>query len=137
VKINPNNFKPFSVKGENGWAVDWTWEGEGLAGDYDPSDPDDHPLLRASLFHRPAPNAIPDCDLSYCTKARIDCTPAEFKILKRHLTNSALSLISLYKDAKDVENGVSSRLMERWTWRDYPLESAAERVCRKSRGGDQ
>jgi hypothetical protein len=47
------------------WTVQWKWEGEGVSGDYDKGDPDDFPLLRATVL-RSDDDAF---SASFCTLA--------------------------------------------------------------------
>lgn len=49
--------------------IEWEDIGEGLAGDYNPDDPDDVPLLRFTITGGP-------CDgLSYCTDIQVGAPP--------------------------------------------------------------
>lgn len=54
------------------FTLDWTYEGEGLSGEYMPNDPEDKPLLRFTIYKKELNNdksvtywPVEDC--SYCT----------------------------------------------------------------------
>lgn len=63
--------------------VDWEWIGEGVSGDYDPSDPDDEPLLRFTCYQEEIDSGFDTLigcyegwvqidDSSYCTNMTYD-----------------------------------------------------------------
>ena len=61
---------------EDGIRVEWEDIGEGICGDYNPEDPDDHPLLRfsVSILLDGQWEAVEDA--SYCTQMPVD-TPVQ------------------------------------------------------------
>lgn len=84
------------------YRLEWVELGEGRDGDYDPTDPDDYPLLRADLYG----DGEPLDGGSYCTGAAVGTAPAT-------LDRLALALLEqLPPDPADFRRGV----MARWTW---------------------
>lgn len=101
------------------WSLVWEHIGEGHNGDYDLSDPNDAPLLRADLFF----NGTRCEDGSYCTLAP-DNTPRE------KLSAFSDALFDRLADDADVreddgEVRFNSRIMQRWTWDTDPAKGEA------------
>lgn len=99
------------IGGPHGYHLTWTYIGEGLDGDYDASDPDDRPILRADLH-------VPDNadGLSYATLATTSVPEERLREISRDLFDALPA---------DPRAGGIRSVMERWTWRtsDTPKES--------------
>lgn len=83
------------------YKIEWDYIGEGNSGYYDPTDPTDEPLLRATVF-------VNGEDVgSYCTLATVATDAEELKVASQEL-------------ALAMGDDFSDHIMQRWTWRDYP-----------------
>jgi hypothetical protein len=104
-------FSDFLVEGPNGLSLVWEYIGEGRSGDYDPEDPEDVPLLRASLQYN---GEVLDSG-SYCTFAQVSTD-------REKLAESAQYLMKMIE--VDSENlRFNHRVMEQWTWLNYDPDS--------------
>jgi len=92
--------------GTRPWYLDWIYLEEGYSGDYNPSDPDDKPLLRADLSYEG--REIDDC--SFCTLAPVN-TSAQFLLLLSE---------DLFASLPDDPDEYRQRTMAAWTWRTDP-----------------
>ncbi len=91
------------------WALTWEDIGEGFNGDYDPDDPKDLPLLRATLDHLDANDSLSDA--SYCTLAPVGTPVAVLQAFSEDL----FRCLPLSPD-----DGSYKRTMQEWTWRTEP-----------------
>ena len=82
-----NDFKDFIVKGEK-YDLEWSHQGEGKFGDYDPNEYHDAPLIRLTLLNKDGSH-VDKC--SYCTNIEIDVTPEEARII----SNKVFKLVEL------------------------------------------
>jgi len=102
-------FTPYKVQ-VGDFAVEWEYIGEGYWGEYNPEEPEDAPLLRASLSYKGE-----DCnDGSYCTLAFVTTPLAELKLAAEELV-CAVKVIGHDRDGPEFNR----RVMELWTWRTY------------------
>jgi hypothetical protein len=97
-------FVDFLVK-KGRWDLEWDYIGEGDVEEYDSSNPNDTPRLRATLLY----DGEPVEDGSYCTLAT-PSTP------KDELVAAAEALLATVGDSP-VD--FSRNSMERWTWTKY------------------
>jgi len=98
------------------WSLAWNHHGEGYEGDYDESDPDDKPLLRADLYYK----GIRCAEGSYCTLAPED-TPESLLLRFSNDLFDKLSddaVLSVDEEAEEVR--FRDRIMQEWTWRTDP-----------------
>ena len=93
-------------------ALQWEYLGEGFSGDYQDDDPDDRPLLRATIYYK----GEQVDDASFCTLATT-VTP------KQELITSALALLASISVTVDSYNNAPrlkcGGVMEGWTWEKY------------------
>jgi hypothetical protein len=94
-----------------GWSLTWSWEGEGLSGDYEPDDPDDVPVLRATLARD---REIVD-DGSYATLAPTWTPRWDLERM------SELLLARIADEGPRLLDRGAGRIMERWTWETTPI----------------
>lgn len=95
------------------WTLEWEDIGEGYSGDYDPNDPNDKPLLRATMLF----DNEPVDSGSYCTLAPAKTPPARLEVCSRDL------FAQLERgDGKmpATADGFRRGAMEEWTWRTKP-----------------
>ncbi len=83
-----------------GYELDWEDIGEGLAGDYNPGDPNDIPLLRFSVSQ----DGEQIENGSYCTLVRADAPQS-------WLDHAGLQILT---------SGVDKRSLERASWIEWP-----------------
>lgn len=99
-------FKDYKVRIE-GYTVTWEYIGEGHQGDYDPADPEDEPLLRATLTHRREVEGE-----SYCTCLDIN-TPKELLYKASHiLVSRVIARRGLTPKEPDL---LPRHVMDAWT----------------------
>lgn len=88
-------------------AVEWVYLDEGWSGDYDPSDPEDTPLLRFDVYVRDENGEWADPGgASYCT--RMPVTAAHRTLLR--------ALVAIAFEANDNIDSGFKRAMERMSW---------------------
>lgn len=109
---------PVFVSKDGRWRLEWVDLGEGLFGDFNPGAADDLALLRADLYCRdpktweeqpdPGEKWGRPRDSSYCTQAPVGSS-------RRALKAGAEDLFGQLGSTAHPK-----RIMERWTWREYP-----------------
>lgn len=93
--------------------------GEGKDGDYDPSDPDDKPLLRFTVYRRGEREWEELDDSSYCTQIPVTTEKDEQLRLAR--------LILAEVEAPAREHGRVKKLCERLSWVNPTWGTPAEK----------
>lgn len=85
------------------YRLEWVYIGEGMDGEYDCTNPDDKPLLRADLY---GDDEMLDSG-SYCTGAHLRTPVEDLEVMSK----------DLFRDLPDNPAHFSKRVMEMWTWR--------------------
>lgn len=91
------------------WKLVWEFIGEGLSGDYDPKDPKDVKLLRATLSY----DGRDLHDSSYCTMAPHGTKENKLRKLSK-------KLFSKLPEAPDNDGYWQDRIMQLWTSNTSP-----------------
>jgi hypothetical protein len=90
------------------WSLEWEWIGEGDDGDYDDSNKDDSPRLRADLCYE---GDVVD-DGSYCTLAKPGDPPEHIEAVSHDLLNAVTACGHTPEAGRFYK-----KLMEEWTWK--------------------
>jgi hypothetical protein len=118
--------KKVEARFSNGnWELVWKDIGEGLSGDYNPSDPTDVPLLRATLLYKGYQTA----DGSYCTATKVGTPTETLKALSEELFSKLpKELDTSMREGAAEDRGqewhFNDRIMQEWTWLRYADKKA-------------
>lgn len=116
TRTEPPEFEDYVVRIE-GYTVTWEYIGEGYQGDYNPDDPEDEPLLRASLTHR----KVEDEGETYCTCLPISTPQADLYRAAHNLVSLVIARRGV--DGEDWENLLPRHVMDGWTAQELQLPS--------------
>jgi hypothetical protein len=79
--------------------VEWDWCGEGNSGDYQPSDPEDQPLLRFTVYKTQGAEWHEIDDSSYCTLIPITTPEEMLGKLARYILDKVISYNKYYRNS--------------------------------------
>lgn len=105
--------KPVRIRIE-GYTVTWEHIGEGHSGDYNPRDPEDERLLRATLTHR---QHFDDGE-SYCTALPVDTTREDLIRASYHLVSQVIAQRG--RNVPHHGEVMPRHVMDAWTGAELP-----------------